>query len=52
MPSAEVLLEHAAFLRRLARGILHDADAADDVAQDAIVAALGERPKNLRAWLG
>lgn len=52
MPSAEVLLEHAEFLRRLARGILHDADAADDVAQDAVVAALGDRPKNLRAWLG
>ncbi len=51
-PSAEVLLEHAQFLRRLARGILHDADAADDVAEDAIVAALGERPTNLRAWLG
>jgi RNA polymerase sigma-70 factor (ECF subfamily) len=52
MPSADVLLEHAEFLRRLARGILHDADAADDVAQDAVVAALGDRPKNLRAWLG
>jgi RNA polymerase sigma-70 factor (ECF subfamily) len=52
MPSAEVLLEHAEFLRRLARGILHDADAADDVAQDAMVAALDDRPKNLRAWLG
>lgn len=51
-PSAEVLLEHAQFLRRLARGILHDADAAADVAEDAIVAALGERPTNLRAWLG
>jgi len=52
MPSADVLLEHREFLRRLARGILHDADAADDVAQDAIVAALGERPRNLRGWLG
>jgi RNA polymerase sigma-70 factor (ECF subfamily) len=52
MPSAEVLLEHAEFLRRLARGILHDADAADDVAQEAMVAGLVERPRNLRAWLG
>ncbi len=52
VPSAELLLKHAEFLRRIARGILHDADAADDVAQEAIVASWGRRPADLRAWLG
>jgi RNA polymerase sigma-70 factor (ECF subfamily) len=53
VPSAEVLLEHADFLRRLAHSLLHDPQAAEDVAQDALVAALGRppRPENLRAWL-
>ena len=52
--SPELLLRHAHFIRRIARGLLLDVHQADDVAQDACLAAL-ERPppKNwhLRRWL-
>ena len=53
-PRAELLLEHADFIRALARGLLNDDHAADDVVQETLVAALeaDERPRNLRAWLG
>lgn len=52
----ESLLEHDAFLRSLARGLVGDAGGADDVVQQAYVTAL-ERPRALdggalRAWLG
>jgi RNA polymerase sigma-70 factor (ECF subfamily) len=49
------LLRHASFLRALARGLLQDSDAAEDVVQDTWVAALEAPPKtafNLRGWLG
>jgi RNA polymerase sigma-70 factor (ECF subfamily) len=49
-PAPESLLQHADFLRALARSILHDEQAAEDVAQEAILAA-GRRP-GVRAWLG
>ncbi|HVS10648.1 MAG TPA: sigma-70 family RNA polymerase sigma factor [Planctomycetota bacterium] len=53
--SAAELLEHQAWIRRLARSLLRDEHAAEDAAQDALRAAL-ERPpaerKNLRGWLG
>lgn len=54
-PAAEELERHAAFLRRVAAGILGDAGRAEDVVQDTFAAALErppERPRNLRAWLG
>jgi RNA polymerase sigma-70 factor (ECF subfamily) len=49
-PAAKTLLEHSEFLRALARSILRDNHAAEDVAQDALLAA-GRRP-GVRAWLG
>lgn len=54
MPTPEVLLEHRRFMLALARSLLRDEHAAEDVVQDATVAALTKppRPGNLRAWLG
>ncbi len=54
MPEPEALLEHRAFLRAVAKGLLKDDAAAEDVAQETLLAAM-ERPpqgKNLRGWLG
>src|SRR6185436_4289861 len=48
------LFEHAAFLKRLARGLLGDEHLAEDVAQEAMVAALEHPPEErgaLRTWL-
>jgi DNA-directed RNA polymerase specialized sigma24 family protein len=48
----EQLLEHRAFVQRLARELVRDAAAADDLAQEAWVRAL-ERPPRMgaaRAW--
>lgn len=52
--SAQTLLEHERFVRAVARGLLGDAHAAEDVAQDAWVRALQRAPGagSLRAWLG
>jgi len=53
--SAEALLEHESFVRSVARGLLRDEHAAEDVAQDTWVAALGRfpgAPAALRGWLG
>ncbi len=44
------LLEERAWAVRLARSLV-DADAAEDVAQEAMIAALDARPLLLRAWL-
>ena len=53
--SPEMLLRHAGFVRRIARGLLHDAHLADDVCQATLAEAL-ERPppdaRNLKSWLG
>ena len=38
--AAEELLAHSAWMRALARGLLRDAAAADDVVQEATLAAL------------
>lgn len=47
------LFEHAAFVRRLARSLLLDAQAAEDAAQETWRAALERPPRaNVRAWLG
>lgn len=48
------LLEQQAFLRRLARSLVADVHCAEDLAQDATLAALERAPANatsLRAWL-
>lgn len=53
-PSAEELLAHADWLRRLARALVGDA-AADDVVQETYEVALTTPPKKegaLRPWLG
>lgn len=53
-PSAEELLAHADWLRRLARALVGDA-AADDVVQETYEVALASPPKQegaLRPWLG
>jgi RNA polymerase sigma factor (sigma-70 family) len=50
----ELLLSHADFMRALARSLLHDEHLAEDVVQDAWMAALGEPQggiKKVRAWL-
>lgn len=53
----EDLLAEMAWVRRLARGLVHDAASADDLAQDALVLSIGRRdvaprtPGALRAWL-
>jgi RNA polymerase sigma-70 factor (ECF subfamily) len=49
------LLAEAPFVQRLARALVHDADLAHDVAQDALVAALAQKApsgiRQLRSWL-
>ncbi|MEE8467343.1 MAG: sigma-70 family RNA polymerase sigma factor [Planctomycetota bacterium] len=57
-PHELALLENAAWVKRLARSLIADAHLAEDVAQDALAAAL-ERPpgfadnaERLRRWLG
>lgn len=52
--SVDLLLEHAGWLRRLARDLVHDAHAADDLVQDTWLAFLRARPdtgRPLRPWL-
>jgi RNA polymerase sigma-70 factor (ECF subfamily) len=52
-PGAEVLIEHTAFLTRLARSLLRDEDAAEDVVQETFERAITKppRPGNLPGWL-
>src|SRR6185436_1685098 len=52
--TAEQLLEHTAFLTRLARQLVGDEHRAEDVVQDACVRALEQPPRearSLRGWL-
>ncbi len=52
-PQAELLLEHAEFVRRLARGLVRDPDRADDVVQETWLAALENPPRareSAAAW--
>ena len=54
-PRADWLLQHAAWLRRLARSLVGDAAAAEDLVQDAWVATLAHGPsldRPLEPWLG
>ena len=52
-PRAELLIEHAEFIRSIARGLLRDPHAVDDVAQETMLAALQKPPRagHFRAWL-
>jgi RNA polymerase sigma-70 factor (ECF subfamily) len=52
-PSAEALLEHAGFLRALARSLLLDEGQAEDVVQETYLAALRRPPPatGARGWL-
>lgn len=53
-PDPEALLQHAGFVRGIARGLLFDPAGADDVVQETWLAALRRPPRdgaNLRAWL-
>ena len=54
-PELEALLHESAWVRGLARGLLGEGAAADDLAQDVLVAALDRRPGlegvRLRGWL-
>ena len=53
MANPEDLLKHAGWLRGLARTLVADAQAADDLVQDTWVAALREPPRGEpRPWLG
>ena len=47
----EALLAQSTWLRRVARGLVRDENAAEDLAQDTWVAALRARPADLRAWM-
>lgn len=50
----ERLLEHREWMRRLARALVHDATRADDVEQDAWLAAIQRPPRHdagLKSWL-
>lgn len=54
-PDLDALLVHASWARDLARGLVTDPAAADDLVQEAWVAALESPPRhaeNLRGWLG
>lgn len=53
-PELDELLAHAGWARALARSLVRDPNAADDLVQRAWLAALEERPASglpLRAWL-
>ncbi len=52
--SLDQLLNHGGWLRRLARALVHDRDAADDLVQDTLVAAWQHPPAGVaetRPWL-
>ncbi len=53
-PAEALLLEHVAWMRALARSLVRDEQAAEDLAQDATVAALEgapSEPGRFRAWI-
>ena len=53
-PTAALLMEHQAFLKRLARSLVFDDQRAEDVVQDSFVVALEKpmpAPARLRGWL-
>ncbi len=46
------LLQHGAFLRNLAGGLLRGEEGVDDVVQEAYLRALKHRPRHPRTWMG
>jgi RNA polymerase sigma factor (sigma-70 family) len=53
-PTSEQLMVEMGWVRRLARALLHDADAADDLVQETWLVAASQRPdeeRSLRPWL-
>jgi DNA-directed RNA polymerase specialized sigma24 family protein len=53
-PTPEALLAHSAWMRALARSLLADASAADDVVQQAWIACVRRGPRDevpLEPWL-
>ncbi len=53
-PTTEDLLAHSTWVRDLSRRLVHDPNEADDLVQDAAVAALESTvaPRSIKAWLG
>ncbi len=53
VPDARLLIEHASFVRRVARGILSDEDAAEEIVQGTFLQALRHPPRTSgsRSWL-
>ena len=54
-PTPAELTEHLAFVRRVATALVHDPHLAEDISQEAILAALRRPPeieRDLRSWLG
>jgi len=54
LPATEALMEHASFLKGLARSLVFDEGQAEDVVQDALIVALQSGPRQqgkLRAWM-
>lgn len=49
-PSDKELLQHSAFVRRLAHHLLGDPEAAEDVAQDALLTAIERPPRDGARW--
>jgi RNA polymerase sigma-70 factor (ECF subfamily) len=52
-PDVRLLVEHASFVRRVARGILADEDAVEEIVQGTFLQALRHPPRasSLRSWL-
>jgi RNA polymerase sigma-70 factor (ECF subfamily) len=53
-PQQQALLDHAAFVQAVARGLVRDRDRADDLAQDVLVRAVQFAPRaasELKNWL-
>ncbi len=53
-PHQEALLEHAAFVQAVARGLVRDRDRADDLAQDTLLRAVQFAPRaasDIKNWL-
>jgi len=51
VPDPESLLADSAWVRDLARHLVRDEHAAEDVAQEALLSAVRRRPSQRRAWL-
>ena len=52
MPTSERLIAHVGWIRELARHMVADANAADDLVQEACVVALEQEPRDALRWKG